>query len=78
MAKMNIKLTKETEGYTVVREKCANCMADFVFRIDGDKLKDVLGDALLNSENKIECKICGTKFQCEVYEFKPWAKTVEW
>ena len=73
---MNIELAKETDGYTIIREKCENCNANFIFRIAGDKLKDVLGDAILNSENKIECKICGTKFKYELCEPEPFLAVV--
>jgi uncharacterized protein with PIN domain len=65
----DIKLERGVKGYNIVRKKCPNCGAEFVFKIHKNAVHDVGGDALYYpEENVVRCKICMSTFK---YEYKP-------
>ena len=61
---IDIKLEMSAQGYKIIRKKCLNCGADFVFRVESNfliekKVYDVKGNAIHNpDEKKIRCKVC--------------------
>lgn len=65
-----IKLTEKNNGYTLVKRNCPNstCNAEFIFRFDGEKIHDIVGNTVNNSENTIQCKVCDAKYQFEVFK----------
>ena len=67
-----IKLEYGVKGYRIIREKCKNCKADFVFRLENNKVYDVIGDAFNYPEEKVvRCKICLSTFKYEVFSAEP-------
>jgi uncharacterized protein with PIN domain len=66
---IDIKLERGTKGYNIVRKKCANCGAGFIFKIHKNEVHDVGGDALYYPEERVvRCKVCMSTFK---YESKP-------
>jgi uncharacterized protein with PIN domain len=66
---VDIKLESGAKGYKIVRKKCPNCNADFVFRLAENEVYDVLGEAYNYPEEKVvRCKVCMSTFK---YEVKP-------
>ena len=63
---IDIKLERGVKGYNIVRKKCPNCGADFVFKIHKAEVHDVGGDALYYPEERVvRCKVCMSTFKYE-------------
>jgi uncharacterized protein with PIN domain len=63
---IDIKLERGVRGYNIVRKKCPNCGAEFVFKIHKNAVHDVGGDALYHpEENVVRCKVCMSTFKYE-------------
>jgi hypothetical protein len=59
----------ELKGCNIVRKKCPNCGAEFVFKLHKKAVHDVGGDALYYPEESVvRRKICMSTFK---YEAKP-------
>jgi uncharacterized protein with PIN domain len=64
----DIKLERGVRGYNIVRKKCPNCDAEFIFKIHKGAVHDVVGEGLYYpEENVVRCKVCMSTFK---YEFK--------
>jgi YgiT-type zinc finger domain-containing protein len=63
---IDIKLARGVKGYNIVRKKCPNCGAEFVFKIHKNTVHDVGGDALYYPEESVvRCKVCMSTFKYE-------------
>lgn len=63
---IDIKLERGTKGYNIVRKKCPNCDAEFIFKIHKNAVHDVGGEGLYYpEENVVRCKVCMSTFKYE-------------
>jgi uncharacterized protein with PIN domain len=70
---IDIKFERGVRGYNIIRKKCPNCNAEFIFKIHKDAVHDVGGEGLYYpEENVVRCKVCMSTFK---YESKTKAKT---
>jgi len=66
---VNINPEPIEKGYGIVRTKCPNCSAEFVFRVTDKEVIEVLGDGVANPRDKtVKCKTCLSTFKYEVFE----------
>jgi uncharacterized protein with PIN domain len=66
---IDVKLEAGVKGYNIVRKKCPNCSAEFIFKIDNDGVYDVIGEGYNYPEDKVvRCKICLSAFKYEVID----------
>lgn len=66
---IGIELKDGVKGYKIIRKKCKNCGADFVFRIADNEVYDVVGDAYSYPEEQVvRCKVCLSTFKYEVFK----------
>jgi len=50
---VDIKLESGAKGYTIVRKKCPNCNAEFIFKIGNNEVHDVVGEGYNYPEDKL-------------------------
>ena len=61
---IDIKLERGVRGYNVVRKKCPNCDAEFIFKIHKSSVHDVGGEGLYYpEENVVRCRVCMSTFK---------------
>jgi uncharacterized protein with PIN domain len=66
-----IKLERGTRGYNIIKKKCPNCDAEFLFKIHKDTVHEVVGDGLYYpEENVVRCNICMSTFKYSYEEKK--------
>ena len=59
----DIKLERGVRGYTVVRKRCPNCDAEFIFKIHKGAVHDVGGEGLFYpEEDVVRCRVCMSTF----------------
>jgi uncharacterized protein with PIN domain len=70
---IDIKLERGVRGYNIVRKKCPNCKAEFIFKIHKNSIHNVGGEGLYYPEESVvRCKVCMSTYK---YESKPVAET---
>jgi len=63
---IRIRLDLGVKGYEIIRKKCPNCGADFIFRLEENEVKDVMGDGHhYPLEQVVRCKICLGTYKIE-------------
>ena len=63
---IDIRLERGVRGYNIVRKKCPNCNAEFIFKIHKGAVHDVVGDGLYYpEENVVRYKLCMSTFKYE-------------
>ena len=69
---VSIKLKPGVKGYRIIKKKCANCGAIFMFRLANNEVQDVIGEAYNYPEEKtVRCKVCLSTFKYEVFHVEP-------
>ncbi len=60
----DIKLERGVRGYNIIKKKCPNCDAEFIFKIHKNTVHDVVGEGLYYpEENVVRCNICMSTFK---------------
>ncbi len=68
----NIQLDAGVKGYEIIRKKCPNCDAEFIFKLHDKEVHDVAGEGYNYPDEKVvRCKICMSTFKYTVDESIP-------
>ena len=67
-----IELEKVLSGHTVVRKKCPDCNAEFIFRIEKNgRVHDIFGEGNNHPDHKtVQCNVCFSTFEYRVNDVK--------